>query len=55
MEGVGWKDGEKIQTTVIEYNKKKFLKRIISRIFSDHNGMKLEINYKKKTEKHTNI
>ena len=26
----------------------------ISHIFSDHNGMKLEINYKTKTEKHTN-
>ena len=28
---------------------------IISSIFFDHNGMKLEINYKKKTEKHTKI
>ena len=27
---------------------------IISRIFSDHKGMKLEINYKKKTGKNTN-
>ena len=27
----------------------KFEKLIISDIFSDHNGMKLEINYKKKT------
>ena len=28
---------------------------IISRIFSDYNGMKLEINYKKKTGKFTNV
>ena len=28
---------------------------IISYIFSDHNGMKLEINYKKKTGKFTNM
>lgn len=28
---------------------------IISRIFSDHNAMKLEINHKKKTEKPTKI
>ena len=27
----------------------------ISSIFSDHNGMKLEINYMKKTEKITNM
>ena len=27
---------------------------IISRIFFDHKGMKLEINYKKKTGKNTN-
>ena len=33
----------------------KFKKiEIISRIFSNHNGMKLEINHKKTTEKHTN-
>ena len=32
----------------------KFKKiKIISSIFSDHNGVKLEINHKKKTEKHT--
>ena len=30
---------------------KKF--EIISRIFSDHNAIKLEINHKKNTEKHT--
>ena len=29
----------------------KFKIEIISSIFSDHNGMKLEINYKKKTKK----
>ena len=28
---------------------------IISRIFSDYNGMKLEINYRKKTGKFTNM
>ena len=28
---------------------------IISRIFSDHKGMKLEITYKKKTGKFTNM
>ena len=28
----------------------KFKIEIISSIFSDHNGMKLEINYKKKTK-----
>ena len=28
---------------------------IISRIFSDYSGMKLEINYKKKTGKFTNV
>ena len=34
----------------------KFKKiEIISNIFSNHNGMKLGINHKKKTEKHTNI
>ena len=34
----------------------KFKKiEIISSIFSDHNGMKLKINYKKKTRKVTNI
>ena len=27
---------------------------ITSNVFSNHNGMKVEINYKKKTEKHTN-
>ena len=27
----------------------------MSSIFSDHNGMKLEINYKKKSRKFTNI
>ena len=33
----------------------KFMKiEIISTIFSDHTGMKLEINYNKKTETHTN-
>ena len=33
----------------------KFKKiKINSSIFSDHNDIKLEINYKKKTEKHTN-
>ena len=26
---------------------------IISSIFSDHNGIKLQINHKKKSEKHT--
>ena len=32
----------------------KFKKiRIISNIFSDHDSMKIEINYKKKTERHT--
>ena len=36
-------------------NLNKFKKtKIISHIFSDHNGMKLEINYKKKTGKFTN-
>ena len=33
----------------------KFKKIEISVIFSDHNGMKLEINYKKKTVKMTNM
>ena len=28
---------------------------IISSIFSHYNGMKLEINHKKKTEKHSNV
>ena len=28
---------------------------IMSGIFSDHNGMKLEINYKKKSRKFTNM
>ena len=28
---------------------------IISSIFSDHNDMKTEVNYKKETEKHTNM
>ena len=32
----------------------KFKIKIISSIFSDHNGMKLLINYKKKTEKYKN-
>ena len=34
----------------------KYLKKteIISSIFSDHNGMKLEINHKKQNKKHTN-
>ena len=32
----------------------KFKKtEIISSIFSDHNGVKIEINHKKKTEQHT--
>ena len=31
----------------------KFNIKIISSISSDHNGMKLDINHKKKTEKHT--
>ena len=35
---------------------KKFKKtEIISTIFSDHNGMKLEINHKKKTRQFTNM
>ena len=29
--------------------------QVLSRIFSDHNGMKLDINPKKKTEKFTNM
>ena len=34
----------------------KFKKtEIISSIFSDHNAMRLEINYKKKTAKNTNM
>ena len=34
----------------------KFKKiEIISSIFSDNNGMKLEINCKKKTEKHKHV
>ena len=34
----------------------KFKKiEIIPSIFSDHNGMRLEINYKKKTEKYKNM
>ena len=34
----------------------KFKKiEIISSIFSNHNGIKLEINYRKKNEKSTNI
>ena len=37
-------------------NLNKFRKiEITSSIFSDHSGMDLEINYKKKTEKHTNM
>ena len=37
-------------------NLNKFKKTgIISNIFSDNNGMKLEINYKKKTRKFTNM
>ena len=31
----------------------KFKTEVIKSIFSDNNGMKLEINHKKKTEKHT--
>ena len=27
---------------------------VVATNFSEHDGMKLEINYKKKTEKHTN-
>ena len=34
-------------------NLNKFKNEITSSIFSDHNPMKLEINHKKKTEKHT--
>ena len=34
-------------------NKFHKIEMILS-IFSDHNGMELEINYKKRTEKHTN-
>lgn len=30
------------------------INEIISSMFSDHNGIKLEINHKKKPEKHTN-
>ena len=34
----------------------KFKKiEIISRIFSDHNTLRVEINYKKKTSRNTNI
>ena len=33
----------------------KFKNKIISSIFSNHNGMKLKINYKKKTGKFTNM
>lgn len=34
----------------------KFKKiEIMSSVFSDHNGVKLEIEYKKKTEKHTTM
>ena len=37
-------------------NLRKFKKtEIISSIFSDHNGMRLEISYKKKTVRNTNI
>lgn len=36
-------------------NLSKFKTEIISSVFSDHDGMKLKINYKNKTEKHTNI
>ena len=32
----------------------RFKSEIISNIFSNHNGIKLEINHKKKTKKHTN-
>ena len=32
----------------------KFKRINVSSIFFDHNSKKLEINYKKKTEKHTN-
>ena len=36
-------------------NLKKFKKtEIISSIFSDHNGLKLETNLKEKTQKHSN-
>ena len=37
-------------------NLSKFKKtEIISSIFSDHNAMRLDINYKKKTEKHKHM
>ena len=37
-------------------NLSKFKKiEIISRVFSDHNAMRLEINYKKKTVRNTNM
>ena len=38
------------KTSLNKYEKIK----IISSVFSNHNGMKLEINYKKKTGKYTN-
>ena len=36
-------------------NLSKFKIEIISSIFSDHNTMRLDINYKKKTEKHKHM
>ena len=34
---------------------RKFKKiEVVSSIFSDHNAMRLDVNYRKKTEKHTN-
>ena len=39
------------KTSLNEFKKME----IISSIFSDHNGMELEINYKKKIGKYTNI
>ena len=38
----------------ISLNKFKRIE-IVSSIFADHNGMKLETNYEKKTEKFTNM
>ena len=43
-----------IQDHKTSLNKFKSTKIILS-IFSDHNGMKVEINYEKKTENFTNI
>ena len=37
-------------------NLSKFKKtEVVSRIFSDHNAMRLDINYKKKTKKHKHM